>query len=118
MDFFEQVYQVVRCIPKGRITTYGHIARFLGARGSARMVGWAMNASHNQSPPVPAHRVVNRNGQLSGKHHFATPEMMQQLLEQEGVTVLNDEVQNFNQRLWDPSENLDIHQISTNANSQ
>lgn len=111
MDFFEQVYQVVRYIPKGRVTTYGHIARFLGASGSARMVGWAMNASHNQSPPVPAHRVVNRDGQLSGKHHFATPEMMQQLLEKEGISVIKDQIQNFKQHLWDPAENLNFSQV-------
>jgi methylated-DNA-protein-cysteine methyltransferase-like protein len=111
MEFFEQVYQVVRCIPQGRVTTYGHIARYLGAAGSARMVGWAMNASHNQSPPVPAHRVVNRQGMLSGKHHFATPEMMQQLLEQEGLTVIADQIQNFHQHLWDPAENLNEGQI-------
>ncbi len=110
MEFYEQVYQVVRCIPKGRVTTYGHIARFLGAAGSARMVGWAMNASHNEFPPVPAHRVVNRQGMLSGKHHFATLEMMQQLLEQEGLTVVEDQIQNFNQHLWDPAKNLNIGQ--------
>ena len=106
MDFYEQVYQVVRQIPSGRVSTYGHIARFLGAPGSARMVGWAMNASHNRSPPVPAHRVVNRMGRLTGKHHFATPEMMQQLLEQEGVTVVEDQVMNFHKHLWDPAEHL------------
>ena len=106
MDFYEQVYQVVRQIPSGRVSTYGHSARFLGAPGSARMVGWAMNASHNRSPPVPAHRVVNRMGRLTGKQHFATPEMMQQLLEQEGVTVVEDQVMNFHKHLWDPAEHL------------
>lgn len=106
MDFFEQVYQVVRAIPKGRVTTYGCIAQFLGSAGSARMVGWAMNASHNGNPPVPAHRVVNRQGRLTGKHHFATPEMMQALLEQEGVKVENDQVLNFRKHLWDPRDYL------------
>ena len=111
-DFFQRVYQVVRCVPKGRVTTYGHIARFLGAAGSARMVGWAMNASHNQSPPVPAHRVVNRQGRLTGKHHFATAEMMEQLLEQEGIEVIDDQVQAFNKLIWDPAFNLDHEPVN------
>lgn len=111
-DFFQRVYRVVRCVPKGRVTTYGHIARFLGAAGSARMVGWAMNASHNQSPPVPAHRVVNRQGRLTGKHHFATPEMMEQLLEQEGIEVVEDQVQDFKTLLWDPQEELENEPMS------
>lgn len=105
-DFFQRVYKVVRLIPKGRVTTYGHIARYLGAAGSARMVGWAMNASHNQLPPVPAHRVVNREGRLTGKHHFSTPDMMEQLLEQEGILVIEDKIQEFEKHLWDPQVHL------------
>ncbi len=105
-SFFEKVYAVVRHIPKGRVTTYGHIARFLGSAGSARMVGWAMNASHRKEPPVPAHRVVNRQGLLSGKHHFETPDMMEELLKTEGTEVLNDQVQNFRAKLWDPADYL------------
>lgn len=107
-DFFSQVYQVVREIPKGRVTSYGAIARFLGSAGSARMVGWAMNASHHQAEVVPAHRVVNRSGALTGKHHFRTPEEMQQLLESEGVIVLNDRVDDFDRLFWDPSIELSI----------
>src|SRR5688572_22151408 len=90
--FFEQVFEVVRLIPKGRVTSYGAIAAALGAKMSARMVGWAMNASHTMKPKVPAHRVVNRNGLLSGKMHFAYPEQMQELLEKEGVKVVDDKV--------------------------
>ena len=105
-EFFEKVYAVVRQIPKGRVTTYGHIARFLGSSGSARMVGWAMNASHRKQPPVPAHRVVNRQGLLTGKHHFETPDMMEQLLKNEGIDVQEDKVQDFNSLLWDPAEHL------------
>lgn len=105
-SFFEKVYAVVRQIPQGRVTTYGHIARFLGSAGSARMVGWAMNASHTQIPPVPAHRVVNRQGLLTGKHHFETPDMMEQLLLAEGIEVEADQIQDFNYKLWDPSQYL------------
>lgn len=102
-DFFEKVYAVVRLIPKGRVTTYGIIAEFLGSRQSARMVGWAMNASH-RIPGIPAHRVVNRNGCLTGKHHFATPTLMQELLEKEGIMVENDFVVDFEKVLWFPNE--------------
>lgn len=101
--FFEDVYAVVRQIPKGRVTTYGAIAAYLGTKLSARMVGWAMNAAHQQHPKVPAHRVVNRNGMLTGKHHFATPTLMQELLEKEKIIVKDDVIVDFNQHFWDPS---------------
>lgn len=104
-NFFERVYSVVRQIPEGRVTSYGAIARFLGAPQSARMVGWAMNAAH-QYPDVPAHRVVNRNGLLTGKHHFAGIHFMQQLLENEGIKIQEDQIQLFQQHFWDPSEHL------------
>lgn len=103
-SFFEQVCEVARQIPKGRVTTYGAIAKFLGAKKSARMVGWAMNGAHNQITPVPAQRVVNRNGMLSGKGHFATPTEMQELLEREGVKVENDRVVDFERKLWKPGQ--------------
>jgi methylated-DNA-protein-cysteine methyltransferase related protein len=101
-SFFELVYAVVRQIPKGRITSYGAIAQCLGTRLSARMVGWAMNAAHVAQPKVPAHRVVNRNGMLSGKNHFATPTLMQELLEKEGIAVKDDSIVDFKQKFWDP----------------
>lgn len=104
--FFQQVYQVVRLIPKGRVTSYGAIARYLGTAGSSRMVGWAMNGSHREGPPVPAQRVVNRNGLLTGKNHFGSPDMMQQLLENEGVRIKNDKVTDFNKIFWDPIKEL------------
>jgi methylated-DNA-protein-cysteine methyltransferase related protein len=104
--FFEKVYDVVRQIPYGRVSTYGHIAEYCGSMASARMVGWAMNASHQLSPPVPAHRVVNRKGLLSGKMHFYTPDMMQKLLENEGLVIKNDRVLDFEKVLWIPLENL------------
>ena len=106
-SFFESVYDVVRLIPEGRVTSYGAIARYLGAAKSARMVGWAMNASH-ALPDVPAHRVVNRQGILSGKAHFANPERMQELLEKEGVVVENDKIQGFAQLYWDPNTELTL----------
>src|SRR5580704_9222719 len=106
ISFFEQVYQVARLIPQGRVTSYGAIAKYLGTARSSRMVGWAMNNAHEQQPPVPAHRGVNRNGLLSGKHHFGTPGLMQQLLESEGIKVKNDCVQNFNKIFWDPAIEL------------
>lgn len=106
MSFFEQVYEVVRLIPRGKVTTYGAIARFLGAPSAARMVGWAMNNSHFALPPVPAHRVVNRNGRLTGKMHFKTPYEMEQLLTAEGITVKNDQIQNFLTHFWDPNIEL------------
>lgn len=104
-NFFADVYDVVRQVPPGRVTTYGAIARFLGLTRSARMVGWAMNASH-ALPGVPAHRVVNRNGLLTGKHHFATPTAMEDALRSEGVVVENDQVKDFDKLLWDPSSEL------------
>lgn len=107
-DFFQNVYDVVRLIPKGRVTSYGAIAKYLGTARSSRMVGWAMNAAHSQTEYVPAHRVVNRNGELTGKHHFPTPFMMQELLEKEGVKVKKDAIQNFNSHFWDPSLELKL----------
>jgi methylated-DNA-protein-cysteine methyltransferase-like protein len=105
-SFFDLVYQIVRQIPAGRVTSYGAIAACLGTKLSARMVGWAMNSAHNPALNVPAHRVVNRNGMLTGKHHFATPDTMQQLLEQEGVAVKDDTVADFKNRFWDPAQEL------------
>ena len=103
--FFEQVYEVTKHIPFGKVCTYGAIAKYLGAPQSARMVGWAMNASHGD-PDVPAHRVVNRKGLLTGKHHFKGTNLMQQLLESEGVVVKENQIQNFEALLWDPTANL------------
>ena len=105
-NFFVDVFDVVRQIPKGRVTNYGSIAKYLGSGLSSRMVGWAMNASHIMKPKVPAHRVVNRNGLLTGKHHFSTPTKMQELLEKEGVEIINDKVVEFKDRFWDPSVQL------------
>jgi methylated-DNA-protein-cysteine methyltransferase-like protein len=105
-SFFENVHAVARLIPKGRVTTYGAIAQYLGTKMSARMVGWAMNAAHNAKPKVPAQRVVNRNGMLSGKMHFKTPTTMQTLLKKEGIKVEEDKVLNFNRVFWDPSKEL------------
>ncbi|NHE55970.1 MGMT family protein [Cyclobacterium plantarum] len=104
-NFFDLVYQVVRLIPKGRVSTYGAIANYLGSKGSARMVGWAMNAAH-QHKNIPAHRVVNRLGLLTGKSHFADKDQMQRLLEKEGVRVIKDQVQDFDILFWDPNQNL------------
>ena len=106
ISFFEKVYQVTRLIPAGRVTTYGAIARYLGSGRSARMVGWALNSSHSTGEFIPAHRVVNRNGLLTGKHHFGTPTAMQQLLENENVRVEDDRVQDFARLFWDPSAEL------------
>lgn len=105
-NFFERVYQTVKLIPAGRVTSYGAIARFLGSAGSARMVGWAMNNAHDLED-VPAQRVVNRLGMLTGKHHFGGTNAMQQLLENEGVKVKDDKVENFAEIFWDPNEELD-----------
>jgi methylated-DNA-protein-cysteine methyltransferase-like protein len=105
-DFFRRVYDVTKMIPYGRITSYGAIARYLGTRGSARMVGWALNSSHNVNEFIPAHRVVNRNGMLTGKYHFGNSSTMQQLLENEGFTVTDDIVIDFNEKFWDPSAEL------------
>lgn len=106
-DFFNLVYEVVKQIPQGRVTSYGAIARFLGSARSARMVGWAMNAAHSK-PEVPAHRVVNRMGLLSGKHHFDTETRMEELLQLEGIKVKNDEVQDFKTKYWDPANYLNL----------
>lgn len=102
--FFEKVYQVASLIPYGRVTSYGAIANYLGATGSARMVGWAMNGSGNKD--VPAHRVVNRSGLLTGKHHFQGTNLMQQLLESEGIKVVDNKIQNFEKHFWDPMKEL------------
>ncbi len=102
-ETYEKIYAVVRQIPHGRVCTYGDIAESMGTKGGARMVGWAMNASHGAKNPVPAHRVVNRNGMLSGKHHFATPTAMQEQLEAEGVKVENDCVTDFETLRWRPT---------------
>jgi methylated-DNA-protein-cysteine methyltransferase-like protein len=104
-NFFEDVYEVVKLVPKGRWTSYGAIAHYLGARGSARMVGWAMNNAHGLSD-VPAHRVLNRNGELTGKQHFTPPEKMQELLEKEGLKILNDKIMNGALTFWDPNKEL------------
>lgn len=104
ISFFEQVYEVARLIPKGRVTSYGAIAEYLGTKGSARMVGWAMNKSHILD--VPAHRVVNRNGLLTGKHHFGGPNVMKQLLESEGIHVEGDQILSFQKYFWDPKKEL------------
>ena len=104
-NFFNNVYEVVRLIPHGRVTSYGAIGHYLGSKGSARVVGWAMNASHIMDD-VPAHRVVNRAGVLTGKHHFDTVNPMQERLEAEGVIVVNDKIQNLKEVYWDPTEEL------------
>ena len=100
-NFFERVYQIARIIPFGKVTSYGAIAKALGAARSARMVGWAMNASHGTAD-IPAHRVVNRNGLLTGKMHFDGTNLMQQLLENEGITVVNNQIVNFEKHFWKP----------------
>jgi methylated-DNA-protein-cysteine methyltransferase-like protein len=107
-SFFEDVYAVVRQIPKGRVTSFGAIANYLGTKSSARMVGWAMNGAHAASPKVPAQRVVNRNGMLTGKAHFQTPTLMEELLFKENVRVENDTVVDFEKLFWDPAEELEI----------
>jgi methylated-DNA-protein-cysteine methyltransferase related protein len=104
LGFFEKVYEIVRQIPFGRVTSYGAIARYLGAAKSARIVGYAMNSSHDKD--VPAHRVVNRKGLLTGKHHFEGTNLMQQLLENEGVKVIDNQIQNLESIYWDPSKEL------------
>jgi len=107
-SFFEKVYKIVRLIPYGRVTSYGAIAEYLGTRGSARMVGWAMNSSHTETSNIPAHRVVNRMGLLTGKHHFGGPNVMKQLLDNEGIRVEDDKVKNFEKLFWDPKKELQI----------
>lgn len=104
-NFFERVYQIARQIPYGRVTSYGAIAKCLGAARSARMVGWAMNASHNLED-IPAHRVVNRIGMLSGKHHFQGTNLMKQLLESEGVEVVDNQIVDFEKVFWEPKVDL------------
>jgi methylated-DNA-protein-cysteine methyltransferase-like protein len=104
-DFFERVYEVVRQVPYGRVTSYGAIARYLGTGRSARVVGWAMNQSHGLED-VPAHRVVNRTGLLTGKHHFEGTRLMQQLLESEGICVADNQVVDFKRHFWDPALEL------------
>ena len=106
-DFFEQVYEVVKLIPEGRVCSYGVIAGYLGAKRGARMVGWAMNAAHCR-PEVPAHRVVNAQGLLTGKMHFATPDLMQDRLEAENINVAENRVQNFTEVFWDPMKELEL----------
>lgn len=107
-SIYEAIYDVVRCIPKGRVTSYGAVAAAIGAKSGARLVGYAMNLSTNVKPKVPAHRVVNRNGMLSGKHHFSPPEKMQQLLEKEGIKVVDDTVVDFNKLFWDPLKEINL----------
>lgn len=104
--FFDKVYKIARLIPFGRVTSYGAIASYLGAAKSARMVGWAMNNSHTQLESVPAHRVVNRKGLLTGKHHFDGTNLMQQLLENEGIVVVKNQIQDFEHVFWEPLKAL------------
>lgn len=108
LSFFQQVYQVVRLIPEGRVTSYGAIAKALGTGKSSRIVGWAMNNSHSQKEYVPAHRVVNRIGLLTGKIHFNPPSLMQEFLEKEGVKVKEDKIVNFSKHFWNPMEELKL----------
>jgi methylated-DNA-protein-cysteine methyltransferase-like protein len=105
-NFFEKVYEVARCIPEGRVTSYGAIAKHLGAARSARMVGWALNNSGSLENPVPAHRVVNKKGLLTGKHHFDGTNLMQQLLENEGIKVIDNQIQQLDKIFWNPAEEL------------
>ncbi len=105
-NFFKRVHDIARKVPRGRVTSYGAIAKCLGAAKSSRMVGWAMNSSGNVFPPVPAHRVVNSHGLLTGQHHFAYPGQMKELLEHEGIEVVNDKVKDFKQLFWDPVKEL------------
>ena len=105
-DFFSMVFDVTKCIPYGRITSYGAIARYLGSGRSARMVGWALNSSHTNREFIPAHRVVNRVGLLTGKHHFGNSTTMAQLLENEGIIIENDRIINFVEKFWDPNTEL------------
>lgn len=106
LSFFEKVYHVARTVPFGRVTTYGAIAEYIGTKGSSRMVGWAMNKSHSQSIAVPAHRVVNRIGLLTGKHHFGGKSIMQELLENEGIEVADNQIVNFEKVFWNPKAKL------------
>ncbi len=104
--FFMHVYEIVKKIPAGKVTTYGAIARFIGSSQSARMVGWAMNSSHHHQDFIPAHRVVNRNGMLTGKHHFRHENLMQELLESEGLRIESDQIVDFEKHFWDPNKEL------------
>ena len=112
-NFFQDVYDVVKLIPKGRVTSYGAIAQYLGTRGSARMVGWALNTCPKG---IPAHRVVNAAGLLTGKRAFGSPKAMQNLLEKEGTTVLNDRIEHFTDVFWDPASELGISGSITGKN--
>ena len=105
-SFFQRVYEVVKLIPYGKVTSYGAIANYLGSGGAARMVGWAMNASFTAKEPIPAHRVVNRQGLLTGKQHFGSPDMMKQLLENEGLEINDDKILDFKKHFWDPNTEL------------
>jgi len=105
-NFFNRVYEVTCLIPYGRVTSYGAIARYIGSPGASRMVGWALNNCHYEEEFIPAHRVVNRNGVLTGKHHFRHPGLMQELLESEGVRVVSDKVADFDRLFWEPCSNL------------
>lgn len=107
-SFFDQVYEVTKLIPYGRVTSYGAIARYLGTARSSRMVGWALNNCHTLPEFIPAHRVVNRKGMLSGKHHFGGGNVMQQLLENEGVKIVDDQIVDFEKLFWDPAKELKI----------
>lgn len=107
-NFFEKVWEVARLVPVGRVTSYGAIARYLGAARSARMVGWAMNNCHATDAGIPAHRVVNSKGILTGKHHFGGSNVMQELLESEGIVIENDQIINFAEVFWDPVKELEI----------
>jgi len=106
--FFQLVYEVVRMVPQGRVTTYGAIARYLGAPGAARMVGWALNQSHTSADYIPAHRVVNRVGLLTGKHHFDGSNLMQEMLENEGAIVEGNRIMNMEELFWNPIEELGL----------
>ena len=105
-DFFEKVFRVTQLIPYGRVTSYGAIARYIGTGRSARMVGWALNTSHKRPEFIPAHRVVNRNGLLTGKLHFGNSSTMRQLLENEGIIIEDDQIINFKEKFWDPKVDL------------
>ncbi len=108
LNFFEKVYEVVKLIPEGKVTTYGAIARFIGSPQSARMVGWALNSTKQLPEWIPAHRVVNRNGLLTGKRHFQNNNTMMELLESEGLTIENDKIIDFENVLWDPTQELNL----------
>lgn len=107
-DFYDKVYEIVRLIPPGRVTSYGAIAACLGTKQSSRMVGWALNNSHSQDKYVPAHRVVNRNGLLTARHHFGTQSAMQELLEAEGITITDNQIVDFGKHFWDPMIELEL----------